>query len=267
MADTDEREEQPETEELKIEPTGQEEPKTPNELETIKAQLKAISDERDRLDRAYKGLQTTVNQKDTELKKASQIHSRLDELDEKLKLFIAAQAFGDGSEEESLEPVAKKKQLLDRYNQMETEQKTKRAKEVQEVQVAELQKVITGYQERVQTLGLTEDDETYWEIYELVTQATPAGLKRADIKLKKMEDAKKVKTDEKPEETLEARTTKLAEDKFRKMLADKGMLDTDVGKPSGGGGRGKEQVLKDYIQGKIPLEKYEKECERLGIKP
>jgi len=151
-----------------------------------------------------------------------------------------------------------------RIAELEAEIAKERQQELaeQQAQYRQLKETIDGYRKRTENIGLTEDDEEYWEIHDLVTEQK---FKRADIKLKKLEEAK-VKPEPKSKETEDERIERLAEEKLRAKMEEKGLLSSEPSGPSAGSERTftaeqiadrkfyeehREAILKAYAEGKI----------------
>lgn len=143
----------------------------------------------------------------------------------------------------------------------EIAEEEKREVDAQQTRIRETQETISGYQKRVEVLGLTEDSEDYLDIKDWVESGK---YPRAEVRLKKLEKGKPV---EKPKETEDERVNRLVEEKLRAEMEKKGMLSSDTGSPSGSGGKptfteaqiadrefyeaNREEILKAYKEGRI----------------
>jgi len=203
------------------------------QLEALQTKLAEAEARAEEKDKGFRTLQQTFRETEKQLKQQQATALEIQDLKEQMKLVAAYVATSAGEEEESLiEPAPKKKEdLLQKFDQLEKERQAKAQQEQFIKQVAE-------YQKRTVDLGLTEEDEDYWEIGDLVTMGS---FRRADIKLKKLENAEKEK-----EPVGEKDIDKLAEEKKREWLVEKGYLTSDTGLPAGAAGRTytREQIAK-----------------------
>ncbi len=224
--------------ELKVPETTQEPVVTPPEDPKVKLE-KELAELRQKYEQTDKGLrsaQATLTQKDRLLKEKEDLRGEIDTLKNMVKI-LATQRVKDADE---LETVAKQPTPDVNKAFLELEQQ-QQARENQR----KIQEQIASYQSRVESLGLTENDENYWEIYKMVTNATPADFRLADIRLKKLEKekesvpvAKKPTDSEKEIAELKAKLKKLE-------MANSGQLDSETGMPSGATAT-EEQIRKNF---------------------
>lgn len=104
--------------------------------------------------------------------------------------------------------------------------------------------ILSGYQKRVEALGLTEKDDIYGDIYRLVRTLDPADLETAERRLKKLEADKVVKT-ETPSEPEEDRIARLVKEQLAKDYPS--MYASDTGLPSGGQNKSEREIRDAYI--------------------
>jgi len=223
------------------------------DVESLQKQINELTAKYDEKDKGFKSLQALVNEKDQKLKEASNFQGELEALKETQKIFAAMLSEKEGISDLDEMPSGKKTDYLKKFEEIESNQKQKK-------QLEQLQEQIGAIQNRVNTLGLTEADDAYWEIYELATTGTPASLKRAEIKLNKME-ANKVETQkENPKESDEIKELRAKNAELEKQLKiSSGELDVDKAQPSGGGFKTytKEQVAN------MTSKQYEKERDNI----
>lgn len=119
-----------------------------------------------------------------------------------------------------------------RIAMLEAEIAQVKQQEAEETQrkIRQIQEAVAGYQRRTETLGLSETDEEYWELRDLVTEGK---YQRAEIKLKKLEAAK-VKP---KEEAVVDASPFISEEAKRKWMEEHGLLESEAGLPSGVGGK------------------------------
>lgn len=224
-------------------------------LEALETKLTNAEAKAEEKDKGFRTLQGTFKETQRQLKEQQNIASEIQDLREQMKLVAAYVATSSGEEEESLvEPTPKKREdLLSKFDQLEKKRKAK-AQQTQFVsQIAE-------YQKRTEGLGLTEDDDAYWEIEDLVTRG---NFRRADIKLKKLGDAK---TKEKePVGDIEKEVKKQVNEGVNRYLVEHGYLSSDTGQPAGATGRTytREEIasmpIKEYTRNKPDIDKALKE--------
>lgn len=229
-------------------------PTAEEQLKTLGAKLQEIETARNQSEERYKGLQRTVNQKDEEIKKQANFDSRISAINERIELLATAIASGRTSEEEaSALPEKDKTNILDNLKRIKANEEAKKQQD-------DFMHKVRSFQSRTEALGLTEKDDKYVEIQELVETGR---LRMADITLRKLETEKeKVVTDEKKPESKK----ETDEEIYLRMAKAKGLLKTDNTVPSGGGLTA-EKVREDYAHGRTTTEKYTEQCKSLGIPP
>ena len=217
-------------------------------VESVQAELQQAldkatqaEDKATKLESSYKGLQNTVNEKDRKLKEQIDLQTRLDNFEDKLKILAVAQSMG--RPEESLEGMSdkEKQDLLSKFDDID-----KRYKET--VKETEGKRQQTEYQEkadviwnRAEKLGLTDEDDDYWFIWDAL--AKDGNLRKAEVTVSKLEQIKQVKplANQETEEELEARLEK-------KFMEKHGLLITDPAIPSGRS-KSSDDIRERYING------------------
>jgi len=233
-----------ENEELGQETT--EEVKTP----TIEEQLEAVKTEltvtREKLEQTDKGLRTahqTLTEKDKQLKKQTDLNSRLDDLDERLKILAAMQAEGiRGEEAEDITPE-KRKGLLDHYETIEKQQADKRKQAEVKAQQDDYNQKADALYTRAK-ITFKDDEEGLEKIEDLLASGR---FDRAEKKVANAEGSL-------PKGENEAdRIERLAEEKLLAKMKEKGMLPSDNSEPSGVG-TSASKAMEEYVKGKITAE-------------
>lgn len=191
-----------------------------------------------RLSEATKGLATaqlTIKKRDQALKNQDELKTELKTVTEQMKMLAAfvSESQGRSADEFEQQTKIRKPDLLKQFDSIEQK------KQIEKKQGVMLE-AMKERQDKVEELGLTEEDEAYWEIFQLVTSAAHpdhANLKLADLKIKKIEKERGIKVEAPTEnkETEEERISRLVDEKYRKKLEDSGALKMEGGTPSGGG--------------------------------
>lgn len=208
-------------------PEGGQQAPTPEErLRALEANLETIQTEKNRVEESYKGLQNTVNKKDAELKKQTDLSTRIGEINDRIDLLVNAIAMGaqnpDSFGEASNTDVKRQLETLNATQKQRREQSAADAKR------GEWETMVSGFQTRMTALGITEVDDVGFQIYDLVTSNDPIRIKRAETILSKLEKTP-VPRSEEPEE--DKFNTRLEEEK-RKWMEEKGWLDNEISTPS-----------------------------------
>ena len=240
-----------ETEELKTpEPEEQQAPDPTEQLKTLQAQIQSLTEERERLDRGYKGLQKTLSEKDRETKKQANLDSRINGLQDTIELLATAIASGGNAEE--IEPSQRQDVLAELRKQRTTQEAKRKEEETKQTQQEYAQKADAIY-ERAKT-AFANDDESLERVEDLLMNGR---LDRAESRVVKAEG----KSNPNKGETEEQRAEKLAQEKFNKYLEERGLLEEYSGLPSAGSGTSQD-AMKQYIEGKITAD----EAKKRGVK-
>ncbi len=216
------------TEEKKVETMPQPEANPPVTAEqpNLQEEIVELNRKYNETVQALKGTQQSLVGKNRLLKEKEDVRGEIETLKNMVKILaVRPQA----REDEDLETTAKQKSPdIDKaFAELENQRK------VSEYQ-RKTQEQIDAIKSRVESLGLTENDEAYWEIYKIATNATPADFKLADIRLKKIESEKEKKpVDNKPtdEKDKVIATLQKEVEKLKKIAS--GELDIEKGLPSG----------------------------------
>ena len=233
-------------------------PTTEEQLKALQAQLTESDARNQRMEKSYKGLQTTVNKTNEELKRQSDLRGEIEGLKETQKILAAMLQERGSVSEENLDniPQGKKQDYLKQFEEAQKRIDTKRQMEIAQ---AKLTETVKGLQERTEALGLKDNDESYVEIRELVE----TGLyKTAETKLKKLESKKETNVVEPKKE--EPKETE--EQIFERIARKKGLLKSET-IVSAGGNANRTGILQDYIAGKINGETANEKLRAIGESP
>lgn len=197
---------------------------------TVAEQLEAVKTEKadltTQLEEKTKGLKTahdTLRRKDDELKRHTDIEGRFTSLEDQFKFLTGFLSETQGKTGEDFEQAKTNRSpdLLKSF--LKITEDSKKTRQLETYKQENLSK-INAIKERVEVLGLPEDDEAYWEIEDF---ATRGKFERAEAKLKKLENAKS-EGKETPKETEE----KIKERLEREILEKHGLLKPETGSPS-----------------------------------
>lgn len=235
----------------KTQPVVTEVPKENPEVAQLRSQLEAQKAATLKAEENWKNEQRNSAKKDVELQKTRDTQSRLDTLEDYVKVLTAtvAETKGQTEQEFTADTGARKPQLIQTFEQVSAARKARQEQEALETKVRE-------YQTRTDSLGLDPNSEPYLEVQHLVTTG---NFKLADVKLAKMETVKK--ETEKPkmvEQDLEKEIEKRAEERARKILEEKGLLKTDAG--TGASAPARQRVSLS----KLPPDEYKKLFPKIG---
>ena len=146
-------------------------------------------------------------------------------------------------------------------SQLEKELERRKYQQTQQVQLQWQQQVTRQWQEKfnqqIKEAGLDPQDELLDDFHDAFEDAKDNGkFGKAERKLNRiLSKAKPTKA--KPAETEDERIDRLAEEKYRAKLEEKGLLATDTGLPSGvGGPRTKAEAAQLYAAGKLTDSEY-----------
>lgn len=199
--------------------------------EDVQAKVARLEAQLEEKDKGLRSAHQKLTQKDLELKKREGLDSRIASLEDQIKftaaLIAETQSGGGAFGEEKKDP----KDLLKRFETMKQASEKQRLAEVAR---QEGMAKITEIKTKVEELGLTEEDDEYWEIEDL---ATRGRFDRAEARLKRIA---KTKEQANPKEEAKAEVKETAEElKARlekEILIKHGLLKPEGGTPSGSGG-------------------------------
>lgn len=192
---------------------------------TLQTELTELKGKYEQADKGLRSAQATLTQKDRLLKEREDIRGEIDTLKSMVK-YLAVQP-SSGEDADDLETMAKRKapDIDAKFKELEDRENARKYQD-------RLQETVSGYESRVNALGLTQENESYWEIKKLVTSGHPDDLRIADIKLKKLEK-ESAPVDNKPADEKDKVILELQAkvEKLEKIAS--GELDSETGIPSG----------------------------------
>jgi hypothetical protein len=231
----------------------------------LEEQLKALQTEKDRLtlelESAKKGqvtLSQNLRKREEALNSQNALKSELESVKEQFKILAGYVSESKGGQSGDYEEasVNRAAELKAKFEKIEAER-------LQKAKIEADTQVVVAFQNRVEALGLTENDENYYEIKNLVTSMNPDNLRLADIKIKKIEESKMTKPVVKTE-TEDEKIARLVEAGIRKRMQDDGLLTPEGGSPSAATNSFKK-IEEAYNEGKITIDAYKKARKEQGI--
>ncbi len=229
------------------------EPKAPEvkepTIEELKASLAQYEKDLKSAREEAKAHQKFGQEKQTELKNQSDLRAEIASIRDDLELAVTAFAT---RQEENTDGETVKGALAELAKKRDAREASRKTQEAGNI--------LSAYQQRVTALGLTEEDQDYWEIYRTARTLDPVDLKLADLKLKKLEVAKaQIAKVELPKESEETRIERLVKEKIEAKYP--GIYASDANAP--GGGVSGEGIPTDMVSFRkwlndMPQEEYEK---------
>mgnify|MGYP003145582190 CR=1 FL=1 len=194
---------------------------TEEQLATLQTAYDELHTKFEQTDKGLRTAQSTLTGKDRQLKDNQDLRGEIDTLKQMMKVVATTRSdnFDDGNQGD----IDKKFGELERGLQFRQAQDA-------------LSATIDGFQGRVEGLGLKENDDAYLEIQDLVLQGTSTSFKRAELRLSKLENAKKegLPVDNKPPDE-KKRIDDLEKELKRLKQKESGELDSETGIPAGSG--------------------------------
>ena len=231
-------------------------PTTEERLETLTAQLTQAQAEKAKAEESYKGLQRTVNEKDSQIKKQGDLDSRIGLLTDRIDLIATAIASGAGSVDDMAGvPTEARNSMLAQLEALKADEKRKQEETEKRTRDEESLNTVRSYQGRVESLGLTIEDDAYMQVYDLVTSGDPLKMQRADIILNKLEKEKV--PDEKKETDMETKAEARAQELLRQEMEKRGLLKNDNSTPSAPSGG----LTREDLEKMTPAERRERSAE------
>ena len=227
----------------------EETPAAEESLDTLKSQLASLNME---LVQTKKGLSTahqTINEKDKEIKRRANLETRIDGIQDTIE--VLATAVAARGEVDDLDPAKRQDILADLKKRRDEQAAKAKQRELAETQQEYSQKADALY-ERAKIV-FAEDDDSIERIEDLLTNGR---FDRAEARVTKAEGSKVSKPKETNVETEEQRIDRLAEEKLRKTLEDRGLLENYSSTPSGSGSVTEARKL--YADGQITSEEAKK---------
>lgn len=216
------------------------EEKTP----TAEERIATLQEERDKLtkerDEAQRGLSTAhskLTQKDKEIRGKNAVNTRIDGLEETIRILAGMQDEKLGELEDG-----KKTDYLGKFDDIVKGQKTAREQEIAKAQQEEDFKHRDELWSKAKEFGTYEDNDNVAEIYDALMEGKTYKAERI---LGKLGKTKPTDTKGDKVESEEERFTKRLEEEKRKWMEEKGMLVSETGGPSGASPND-EQIRKNY---------------------
>jgi len=209
--------------EAKVEGTvTQPQPTVEEQVAKIREELKSRDEELDKTKKRMQGLEGSLKEKDKQLNDRAGIEGRLQNIEESNKIFatlFAQQGVTDIDD-------TQKKNILNQYQEMvkQNELKTKEAQ--RKAQLDEYSKKADAIYDRAKTVILNKKDLKTVEL--LLKNGDPEGAEEIIN-----EQEIKVVEPKVDKENEEARINRLADEKFKSMLKEKGLDKVDTITPSG----------------------------------
>jgi len=231
-------------------------PTTEEQLKTLESQLGVLKSENERLQGGYKGLQKTLSERDRDLKKQADLDSRINGLQDTIELLATAIATGRATEDVDVDQKQDVIALLKRQRQ---EQETRRKQESEALTQQEYaQRADAVYAEAQELLKDSDDPEQLIEIRDFLIDGK---IDRAQARINKFKG--KTPNMVGKRETEEQRIERLAQERLRKELEDRGLLEEISAIPSAALADSRK-AMQEYISGAITAEQAEKRGVKFG---
>ena len=207
-------------------------PTAEEQLKTLQSQVQALTTEKERLEGGYKGLQKTLSERDRDLRKQTDLESRIAGIQDTMELLAGAiQARGEIEETDFETRETKVKKGQDILGEMKKRRDADDAKRKQEENL----RISQEYNQKADALYTRakavfgEGDETLERVEDLLIAGR---LERAETRVSKAESAKGVKGN-KTMETEEQRIERRASERLQAELEKRGLLEEFTSAPSG----------------------------------
>lgn len=240
------------------EPQVNPEPQTPpvptaeEQLKSLQAKQIEFESQLKAKDESYKGLQREINKKDAELKRASDLHSRLDNLEETQKIYAALMAEKLGENPEGDE-TPRKQDLLKKFDEVAAKQKQARIEaDARAKQEDYFRRADDVYKSAEEVYG--DDVDALANVRSLIRSGD------FDLAEKKITKAK-AKTQTPPVaqtqkvETEEERINRLVEERITQKIKGNPLLKTDTATAMGRVGS-REEIIARYGRGEATEDDY-----------
>ncbi len=230
-------------------------PTAEDQLKSLQAEMTRLQvelQEKTKIADGYKGLQREINKKDAELKRASDLHSRLDNLEETQKIYAALMAEKLGENLEGDE-TPRKQDLLKKFDEVAAKQKQARIEiEARAKQEEYFRRADEVYREAETVYG--DDVDSLANVRSLIRQGD------FDLAEKKINKAK-AKTPVPPVaqtqkvETEEERINRLVEERITQKIKDNPLLKTETATAMGRVGS-RDEIIARYVRGEATEDEY-----------
>ncbi len=236
---------------------------TPTEMEQLKSQLKALQDEKVRVEaeakrheEGYKGLQTKYNRTYEENKKLADLHSEVNDLKKYIKILAAQQVELSKQDPDNLTPEMQK-QALSRFDEMEKAAEQRRKDAEAKLKQEEQYKRFDEVWAEAQKFGNQETNDAVADIYDNLIEGK---LYKAERILKKLQLSSKGDASM-PDNKQKAETD---EEIFERIAKAKGLLKTDTAVPSGRSGSFEDAEAR-FASGDISFADYQEARKKAGV--
>jgi chromosome segregation ATPase len=233
-----------------------EEGKTAEVLETKNEDVEQLRGELQKMEQNLKSAQGVTKKQSQELEELrGKLNEAVSSRDTYQALIgLVSQQTGRSEEDIETEVQAKKPDLIKQAQAIVQQQELRR-------QQAQLADKVNSYRKTVEELGLKETDAAYKRI-RAFAQSGDFGSADEEIealKAKPQEPAKETG------ETEDERVNRLAEEKLKKTLIEKGLLTPEGGEPSASPPKGFAKIEQGYIDGKVSRKEYDQARREAGI--
>jgi chromosome segregation ATPase len=236
-------------------------------IEDLKARVQSLTQEKERLESGYKGLQRTHEKTQEELRRVSDLRSEIASVKDTLKIHATILAEqGTATEDETPE---QRQQRLKKYQDLERDLDAKQKAEAYRKQADEVWAA-------TQKFGTIEDNDDVLSIYEHLSSGrldvAQARLKRLEKKqatpvVAPVEEKNQV-AEVKPETPKKKVWDEMSEEEQDKIVHDrmvaKGLLQAEPGHPAGATSDF-ARTEQDYADGKISTTEYRKALTARGL--
>lgn len=218
------------------------EEKTPTleeQLATAKAEKETLTKERDEATKGLKTAHSRLTEKDKEIRGKNAVNTRIDGLEETIRILAGMQdeRLASGELDEG-----KRADALVKFDDIVKRQKADREQETVKAQQEEDFKHRDELWSKAKEFGTYEENDSVAEIYDALIEGKTYKAERI---LGKLERTKTTDTKEKKVESEEERINKLVEEKLLQKMQEKGMLESETGGPSGAS-PDDEQIRKNF---------------------
>ena len=206
-------------------------PTAEEQLATLQEQIQGLTKERDEAKKGLSTAHSTLTEKDRKIKEQADLTARLDGFEETQKI-LAGMLNERIASGEGLEPT-ERKDYLAQFDEITKRQKKEREDAQTRTQQEEYSRQCDAIYANAKEAFKDDEDALFQVRTFLMSGATDL----AEQKIAKAK-AKSTDTKEKVVESEEDRIERIAEEKLRKKMEEKGMLESDAGSPAGAGAGG-----------------------------
>jgi len=222
------------------------------QLDALKAEKETLTAERDKIAEEAKAHQRNVTKKSDEISKFDQ---RFEALDKRFEVMTSMLADVVDRDSENIEETPKKRRSEEYLSRLPTREQQEQEKQTKERDA--FMKIAQEAEKLAKTAGLEMDKspELKDAYIDFLRGNSEAGLEEV-----KKVVSQKTEANKEPDEDA---INKIVEERLRKAMEEKGLLDVETGGPSAASDDWKE-IRAKYAAGEISHEQYEKEGEKRG---